>query len=116
MAYRQISVGVGRKAIGKAQVSTSSEIGFTETDHSLIHTGRIKNREIKLDRLADPSSQVGVITQIIERERMDQHAEPGAGQLCLHKGKQTLVEVNFELRRDVRPSLVIPQFPDKEQP
>ena len=93
----------------------SSEIGFTEAGYSLVHTRRIKNREIKLDRLTEPAPQIGVIAQVIERERVNQDAEPRVGQFCFHKGKQLLVKVYLELRRDVRPSLVIPQFSDKEQ-
>ena len=92
---------------------TPSEIGLTESDHSLVHTWRIENREVKLDRLTDPSPQVGVIAQVIERQWVNQNAEPRAGQFCFHKRKQPLVKVNFELRRDMRSRFVIPQFSDK---
>lgn len=81
----------------------------------MVHAGRVKNREIKLDRLTNPSPQIGVIAEIIQRERMNQNAEPRAGQFSFDGGKQSFVKVNFELRGDVRSSLVIPQLSDKPQ-
>lgn len=42
----------------------------------MIHTGGIKNREIKRHRLADPLAQIGVIAQIIERKRMNKTRRP----------------------------------------
>jgi len=47
------------------------DIGFPESRNALILSGRIENRFIQHERLADPLRETGVVSDIILRERVD---------------------------------------------
>lgn len=93
-----------------------SEVRLAEAREALIDSRRIKHAQIKIDRLAEPPSEMRVIAKIIERQWMDQDAKTRRDKRRLYSGDQRRLKVDFELRDRARPDLVIAKLADKQDP
>jgi hypothetical protein len=51
------------------------EVALAKARHTLVRAGRVEDRQIELERLANPVTQGRVIGQIVVRQRMDQRAQ-----------------------------------------
>ena len=63
--------------------SGCSEVRLAVAGKPLIDAGRVEHGEVEINRFADPAAKMRVIAKIIERQRVDEDAQPGFFELGL---------------------------------
>jgi len=97
-------------------VERPSEVGFSESGNALVHSRRVKYREIKRQGLSYPKSLRRVIGEIVVGQLMEKRPEPTRFDLRENRRQRPPVEVNLELRDGMRSNWPVCHLPYKDDP